>query len=73
MFDDWAMALVAAAQGLGVALADESLVDEDLASGALVRPFEGSVVSDNAIYMVWRRDTRKDGFLGVCFINVLVF
>ena len=34
-------------------------MDGDLASGALVRPLEGSVVSDNAIYMVWRRDTRK--------------
>lgn len=62
-FDDPAMALEAAARGLGVALANEShsesLADEDLASGRLVRPFEAAVTSDLSIYMVWRRDSRK--------------
>lgn len=59
VFDDPMMMLEAAAQGLGVALADESLVDEELAAGTLVRPFEDSIVSAHGIYMLWRRDSRK--------------
>jgi LysR family glycine cleavage system transcriptional activator len=59
VFDDPMMMLEAAAQGLGVALADESLVGEELASGVLVRPFEGGVVSANGVYMLWRRESRK--------------
>src|SRR5205823_1668379 len=46
--------LRAAAQGLGVALARHRLAQEDLASGALVRPFETRVIDLGAAYWIVR-------------------
>ena len=58
-FDDSLMLLEAAAQGLGVALGRSTLVDQDLATGRLVRPVAGEVASDRDIHVVWRADSRK--------------
>lgn len=44
------LVLRAAAQGMGVALARDRLVRDDLASGALIRPFAGSAVQLDAAY-----------------------
>ncbi|HEY0437760.1 MAG TPA: LysR substrate-binding domain-containing protein [Phenylobacterium sp.] len=63
VFDDPVMLVAAAAQGLGVALASESLaeslVDDDFASGRLVRPIADGTVSHLGVYMVWRSGSRK--------------
>ncbi|NIF32027.1 LysR family transcriptional regulator [Enterobacter sp. Cy-643] len=42
-FDTMDLAISAAIQGFGIAIADETLVAEDLLTGRLVRPFAGSV------------------------------
>jgi LysR family glycine cleavage system transcriptional activator len=59
LFEDSAMLLEAAAQGLGVALARSGLIEQDLATGRLVRPFEVSVPSELGFFVVWRADSRK--------------
>jgi len=59
VFDDSVMLVEAAAQGLGVALARSALIEADLATGRLMRPFEGAVPSDLGFYIVWRPDSRK--------------
>ena len=46
--------LCAAAQGLGVALARHRLAQEELASGALVRPFETRAIELGAAYWIVR-------------------
>lgn len=46
------MAVQAALAGHGVALVNTSLVSDDLASGALVRPFELGIHTDFAYYLV---------------------
>jgi LysR family glycine cleavage system transcriptional activator len=51
-FDSTAMALQAAASGAGVAIAQRRLVDEDLASGRLVVPFEVQLRDGCAYYFV---------------------
>src|SRR5262249_41826277 len=48
------LVLRAAAQGLGVALARHRLVQEDIATGVLVRPFAGLGVSLGAAYWLVR-------------------
>ena len=53
MFDTVDDALRAAAQGLGVALGRQQMVDDDLASGRLVQPFDISVPVDYAHYLVY--------------------
>ncbi|HEY0435090.1 MAG TPA: LysR substrate-binding domain-containing protein [Phenylobacterium sp.] len=58
-FDDPVMMLRAAAQGIGVALGDDSLASEGLASGELVLPFENCAVSGTSLYMVWLPNNRK--------------
>jgi LysR family glycine cleavage system transcriptional activator len=50
-------AMEAAAQGLGVALGRSPFVDEDLRSGRLVRPFDLSVRTRAAYYLVCPRET----------------
>jgi LysR family glycine cleavage system transcriptional activator len=59
LFDDSVMLLEAAAQGLGVALARSRLIEQDLRTGRLVRPFEDNVASDLGFWIVWRSDSRK--------------
>ncbi|MGA0606373.1 LysR substrate-binding domain-containing protein [Phenylobacterium sp. VNQ135] len=59
IFEDSVMLLEAAAQGLGVALARSGLIEQDLRSGRLVRPFELDVASDLGFWAVWRADSRK--------------
>jgi LysR family glycine cleavage system transcriptional activator len=59
VFEDSVMLLEAAAQGIGVALGRSGLVEQDLRSGRLVRPFEGGVASELGYWVVWRADSRK--------------
>lgn len=59
LFEDSAMLLEAAAQGMGVALARSALIEQDLRSGRLVRPFDRHVVSELGFWIVWRPDSRK--------------
>lgn len=59
VFEDSVMLLEAAAQGLGMALARSGLIEQDLRSGRLVRPFEAGVASELGFFAVWRADSRK--------------
>jgi LysR family glycine cleavage system transcriptional activator len=59
IFDDSALLLDAAAQGLGAALARSGLVEIDLREGRLIRPFEGSAPAEAGYHFVWRADSRK--------------
>jgi LysR family glycine cleavage system transcriptional activator len=59
LFDDSLMLYEAAAQGQGVALARDSIVEPDIAAGRLVTPFSGSVISELGFFLVWRADSRK--------------
>lgn len=59
IFEDSVMLLEAAAQGIGVALARSGLIEQDLRSGRLVRPFELDVASELGFWAVWRPDSRK--------------
>ncbi|ANK83587.1 MAG: transcriptional regulator [Rhizobiales bacterium NRL2] len=51
-FDNSAMLLQAAAEGLGVAMARHALAYADLLAGRLVRPFSITLASDFAYYLV---------------------
>lgn len=57
--DDSLLAMGAAAEGLGVALARSALVAPDLQAGRLVRPIAGEIASPTAFHVVWRDDSRK--------------
>jgi LysR family glycine cleavage system transcriptional activator len=59
LFEDSVMLLEAAAQGIGVALARSGLIEQDLRTGRLVRPFEAGVASELGFWIVWRQDSRK--------------
>jgi len=52
-FGLYSMAVAAAAGGLGVLIGHDTLVDRELASGALVRPFPQAVSARYAHYVVW--------------------
>jgi len=56
MFDDSSLMLDAAAQGAGVALARDVLVEEDLRSGRLIRPLAAEVESPWSYFFVWRAE-----------------
>lgn len=58
-FEDSLMLLESAAQGMGVALGRSSLVQQDLASGRLVRLLPNAVVSDYGFNICWRADNPK--------------
>ena len=53
LFGDASLMLDAATKGQGIALARSVLVEGDLASGRLLKPFEVSVPSQRAYYAVW--------------------
>jgi LysR family glycine cleavage system transcriptional activator len=63
---DSAMLLEAAAAGEGVALARSLFALDDLASGRLVRPFDGSVEDTFSYYVLWHAGTPLSG-LGTAF------
>ena len=54
------LALRAAIQGQGVALANEMLVRDELADGQLVRLFEASLPRGYAYYMIYSKDSFRD-------------
>jgi LysR family glycine cleavage system transcriptional activator len=58
-FEDSLMIAEAAAQGMGVALARSSIVQQDLESGRLVRLLPEAVENDFAFYVAWRTDNPK--------------
>lgn len=51
-FDSYALALQAAVEGLGVAIGRRVFVEDDLAEGRLVRPFDLSVAVDEAWFLI---------------------
>jgi len=59
LFEDSTMLLEAAAQGMGVALARSALIEGDLRTGRLIRPFDKHVASELGFWIVWRADSRK--------------
>ncbi|MCS2172859.1 LysR family transcriptional regulator [Scandinavium sp. TWS1a] len=58
-FDTMDLAITAAIQGFGVAIADETLVEEDLLSGRLVRPYALSVRTGASYRLVVREVSAK--------------
>ncbi|ALR76819.1 LysR family transcriptional regulator [[Enterobacter] lignolyticus] len=62
-FDTMDLAITAAIQGFGVAIADETLVDEDLNSGRLARPYTLSVKTGASYRLVVRDTAAKAGGL----------
>lgn len=72
-FPNDALALEAAASGLGVALGNRTLVQRQLAEGRLVAPFEAGYFSDYGYYLVYPRASEgnariaafRDWLLGV--------
>ena len=54
----WALSLEWAQRGLGVALAHETIVNDLLASGQLVRPFDFSIPLKEAYYLIAPEGTR---------------
>lgn len=62
--DESVLLLDAAAAGAGVALARSMLVEADLASGRLVRPFAVEVASDYAYWFVWDPASPKQAAIG---------
>lgn len=52
LFDDYSLALEAAACGIGIAVGRSTLVEQDLASGRLARASERSVVGRRSYYLV---------------------
>jgi LysR family glycine cleavage system transcriptional activator len=58
-FADSLMIIEAAAQGMGVALARSSLVQQDLETGRLIRLFPEAIQNDFAFYVAWRADNPK--------------
>lgn len=58
-FEDSIMLVDSAALGMGVALGRSSLIEQDLASGRLVRLLPHAVDNDYATYLAWRPDNPK--------------
>ena len=58
-FDDSAVVLEAAVNGLGVALARSSLCEHDLRIGRLVKPFPEELGAEYGYHLAWRPDSRK--------------
>lgn len=58
-FENSALAYQAAANGLGVAMAQYAFVEEDLRSGALITPFSLQVPTNGAYYFVYNTSRPK--------------
>ena len=53
-FETMDLAITAAIQGLGIAIADETLVEEDVRAGRLMRPFDTSIKTGASYRLVLR-------------------
>jgi DNA-binding transcriptional LysR family regulator len=62
-FDNYAMALQAAVDGVGVAIGLRPYVEDDLASGRLLAPFKLAVPKGQAWYLVYRPFRQDDAAL----------
>ncbi|QLR43112.1 LysR family transcriptional regulator [Enterobacter sp. RHBSTW-00994] len=62
-FDTMDLAITAAIQGLGIAIADETLVEEDIRAGRLARPYTTSIRTDASYRLVLRESGSKDNGL----------
>ena len=56
----YGQALQAAIDGVGVAMGIRPYIDDDLAAGRLVAPFDVSVAKGGAWYLVYREDRRRE-------------
>ena len=71
-FDTMDLAITAAIQGLGVAIADETLVAEDVHAGRLVRPYETSIKTGASYRLVMRETPGEENGLAAfraCLLN----
>ncbi|MFZ3619092.1 LysR family transcriptional regulator [Leclercia barmai] len=71
-FDTMDLAITAAIQGLGVAIADETLVAEDIRAGRLVRPYASSIKTGASYRLVLRESRGKAAGLAAfreCLLN----
>ncbi|HFT8654868.1 TPA: LysR family transcriptional regulator [Enterobacter cloacae] len=71
-FDTMDLAITAAIQGLGVAIADETLVEEDIRAGRLVRPFATSIKTGASYRLVLREAPGTENGLAAfraCLLN----
>jgi DNA-binding transcriptional LysR family regulator len=64
-FGNYAMALQAAVDGIGVAMGLGPYVEDDMAKGRLVAPFAIAVPKKHAWYLVYRPFRRDDAGLAV--------
>ncbi|EOL9119619.1 LysR family transcriptional regulator [Enterobacter ludwigii] len=62
-FDTMDLAITAAIQGLGVAIADETLVEEDVRAGRLARPFASSIKTGASYRLVLRESPGQENGL----------
>ena len=60
IFEQPHLALQAAAEGLGVAMADRALAQRDIDAGRLVIPFPGGLARSEGYYVVGKPETRND-------------
>lgn len=71
-FDTMDLAITAAMQGLGVAIADETLGEEDIRAGRLARPYDTSVKTGASYRLVLRESRGKAAGLAAfraCLLN----
>ena len=71
-FDTMDLAITAAIQGLGVAIADETLVAEDVRAGRLLRPYETSIKTGASYRLVLRETPGEENGLAAfraCLLN----
>ena len=59
IFDDMGLAIAAAIEGQGIALARKSLVEPELADGRLARLFDVGLEDARAYWLLWRPGSRK--------------
>jgi LysR family glycine cleavage system transcriptional activator len=65
-FDTMDLAITAAIQGLGLAIADETLVAEDIRAGRLIRPWKESVKTGASYRLVMRESDNNAAALAAC-------
>ncbi|MGI9423297.1 MAG: LysR substrate-binding domain-containing protein [Hyphomicrobiaceae bacterium] len=64
VFEFYGQAIQAAADGVGIAMGIRPYVDDDLAAGRLVSPFQQTVSKEEGWHLVYRPDLRDDPVFG---------